>query len=47
MLSKLIGAILIGLVAYGVVSCEVSDREKKRIKDDSKNTDNDFKQFHT
>ena len=34
MLSKLIGAILIGLVAYGVVSCEVSDREKKRIKDE-------------
>ena len=34
MLSKLIGAILIGLVAYGVVSCELKDREKQKNKDE-------------
>jgi hypothetical protein len=34
MINKVIGALLIGLVAYGVISCELSDREKKRIKDE-------------
>ena len=34
MLSKLIGALLIGLMAYGVVSCELKDREKQKNKDE-------------
>jgi len=34
MFGKLFGALLIGLLAYGVVSCELSDREKQKIKDE-------------